>query len=236
MSNQEKREEWIPLERSKSKEKHKVSGDLHVMVHLNVRTKPRNKPPKEELPSSPDVDHHRFYKELLFKLLQAEQSISEENENGISSPSESSQKLLTEYGIRFGVGETYRQLVYLELLMDYFVMKRDHLSEILSTLNHLKSLEEGGYRMTKKEATLYNNLVSSGSKRATVQSQVENILSNYRFAFRKLKMDGSLEIICHIFCFIHGDQGMDMIRGHVVVSLELHFTPSGLCQKILSSS
>eukprot|EP01119_Soliformovum_irregulare_P015479 TRINITY_DN4358_c0_g1_i3.p1 TRINITY_DN4358_c0_g1~~TRINITY_DN4358_c0_g1_i3.p1 ORF type:complete len:626 (-),score=221.85 TRINITY_DN4358_c0_g1_i3:2048-3925(-) len=192
---------WFQLEKSKSKLKKSVSGDLKLILLLNVRNRlSKVLPPANQILPS-EVENHRYYKELLFKLLQLENDFN--STEGLKALSVASTFLLDEYATRFGIGAFYRWLVHLEILVDKFALNRKYLEEVNKILRKISELKTGGTPFTKDEMELYDRVVMQGEK-TSLNIQVENVISNFRLAFRKLKMDGSMKLLCEIHAKIHG--------------------------------
>ncbi|XP_035672606.1 uncharacterized protein LOC118413362 isoform X1 [Branchiostoma floridae] len=114
-------------------------------------------------------DHHTDYKNLMAKLIKYEEACKEDlSSSGSDKPqsilSSTSKRLLQEFSLRYGVGELYSRIVYLEHLTNNLEQSWDtwyiqHVTESLSKIREILHFHAGTMVTVKQELTVLENSV-----------------------------------------------------------------------------
>ncbi|KAI8512555.1 hypothetical protein Bbelb_091940 [Branchiostoma belcheri] len=114
-------------------------------------------------------DHHTDYKNLMAKLIKYEEACKEDlSSSGEDKPqsilSSTSKRLLKEFSLRYGVGELFSRIVYLEHLTNNLEQSWDtwyiqHVTESLSKIMEILPVHAGTMVTVKQELTVLENSV-----------------------------------------------------------------------------
>ncbi|XP_019626474.1 PREDICTED: uncharacterized protein LOC109471564 [Branchiostoma belcheri] len=114
-------------------------------------------------------DHHTDYKNLMAKLIKYEEACKEDlSSSGEDKPqsilSSTSKRLLKEFSLRYGVGELFTRIVYLEHLTNNLEQSWDtwyiqHVTESLSKIMEILPVHAGTMVTVKQELTVLENSV-----------------------------------------------------------------------------
>eukprot|EP00058_Branchiostoma_floridae_P022556 XP_002608046.1 hypothetical protein BRAFLDRAFT_74995 [Branchiostoma floridae] len=114
-------------------------------------------------------DHHTDYKNLMAKLIKYEEACKEDlSSSGSDKPqsilSSTSKRLLQEFSLRYGVGELYSRIIYLEHLTNNLEQSWDtwyiqHVTESLSKIREILHFHAGTMVTVKQELTVLENSV-----------------------------------------------------------------------------
>ncbi|CAH1257972.1 Hypp1933 [Branchiostoma lanceolatum] len=114
-------------------------------------------------------DHHTDYKNLMAKLIKYEEACKEDlSSSGSDKPqsilSSTSKRLLKEFSLRYGVGELFSRIVYLEHLTNNLEQSWDtwyiqHVTESLSKIMEILPVHAGTMVTVKQELTVLENSV-----------------------------------------------------------------------------
>ncbi|XP_067656860.1 uncharacterized protein [Haliotis asinina] len=149
---------------------------------------------------------HEDYEILLSKLLLYEHQFKVGTDD-TSSPlfsllSSASTRLLREFGLRYGIGEQYRRVLYLRHLIEIFspsVWFLQHMTSVVSSVRDMFPSNKSQLVMTKKEFVLLDTCIKS-------------ILVQAAKSFCQMKS---------IFQTIRPAEGIDILIGLISITLDL---------------
>ncbi|XP_076460289.1 uncharacterized protein LOC143293368 [Babylonia areolata] len=139
---------------------------------------------------------HHDYRLLLLKLLSYERDFhqqAEEEGGSLASPlSTASIRLLREFGLRYGVGEVYRRVLYLDQLTQDFSPSLTYLRHLLAVLTATADLMPPSRRALAIVKTEYDMLMGSLLR---LTSQVTKALEQMKSLFPGNKPPGAVELL-----------------------------------------
>eukprot|EP01117_Protostelium_nocturnum_P006672 TRINITY_DN2401_c0_g1_i4.p1 TRINITY_DN2401_c0_g1~~TRINITY_DN2401_c0_g1_i4.p1 ORF type:complete len:1579 (+),score=521.91 TRINITY_DN2401_c0_g1_i4:181-4917(+) len=198
--NQSTRDVWIPLQKQ-----HKwnsfanitVSGEIRLRLHLVFRTLVTEIQPS----SSPNFPHshsedflHRSYVEVMERILKLENPTIDSKFIGISPLTK---PLLEEFAFRYSIPLFFRQISYLEWLVDNWTLERAFLLVIYEEIQTMESISfKTKLSMKKEEREKYKSLTSK------IREKIEDIFSHYQSKFNGRKMDGTLKALHSIYSLL----------------------------------
>ncbi|XP_019857507.1 PREDICTED: uncharacterized protein LOC109585810 isoform X2 [Amphimedon queenslandica] len=138
-------------------EKQRIKQQLDKFWHFNLPS----------MSQEPRPDYHKAYATLLEKIICCESRTSRrEPVHGGRTPSsqlsDTAQRLLTEFGLRYGIGELYQRIVYLDYLakhFDYEIWYISHCTDELRAIRNLIPRNRTKMTATRREMELLRGIV-----------------------------------------------------------------------------